>query len=231
MKRVSPIGASQARSKRHTSKHIALRIVLNLLLLAVLLSLIASATTQYLAYQFSYAPQLSGHIQGIWYQPWSWAVWTWQYWTHYTPLMERAVILFCGGTILALILYAFARMMIRRQSIGIDSLHGTAHWANLKEIQETGLLSRDRKKPATGVYCGGWKDKQGRTHYLRHNGPEHVLAFAPTRSGKGVGLVLPTLLSWPHSCIVLDIKGENYALSAAWRRDHAHNLILKFDPT
>src|SRR3546814_2630743 len=45
--------------------------------------------------------------------------------------------------------------------------------------------------------------------YLRHDGAEHILCFAPTRSGKGVGLVVPTLLTWPGSCIVHDIKGEN----------------------
>src|SRR3546814_8475245 len=43
-------------------------------------------------------------------------------------------------------------------------------------------------------------------NYLRHDGPEHVLCFAPTRSGKGVGLVIPTLLTWPGSAIVHDIK-------------------------
>ena len=52
----------------------------------------------------------------------------------------------------------------------------------------------------------------GATHYLRHDGPEHVLCFAPTRSGKGVGLVVPTLLTWPGSAIVHDIKGENWTL-------------------
>jgi type IV secretion system protein VirD4 len=55
---------------------------------------------------------------------------------------------------------------------------------------------------------GGWTDEKGRLHYLRHNGPEHVIAIAPTRSGKGVGLVVPTLLSWPHSVVVSDQKGE-----------------------
>jgi type IV secretion system protein VirD4 len=44
---------------------------------------------------------------------------------------------------------------------------------------------------------------------IRHDGPEHVFCFAPTRSGKGVGLVVPTLLSWPHSVLVYDIKKEN----------------------
>src|SRR3546814_7042086 len=52
--------------------------------------------------------------------------------------------------------------------------------------------------------------------YLRHDGPEHVLCFAPTRSGKGVGLVVPTLLTWPGSAIVHDIKGENWQLTAGF---------------
>ncbi len=56
--------------------------------------------------------------------------------------------------------------------------------------------------------------------YLRHDGPEHVLCFAPTRSGKGVGLVVPTLLTWPGSAIVHDIKGENWQLTAGFRAKH-----------
>ncbi|WP_017166802.1 type IV secretory system conjugative DNA transfer family protein, partial [Xanthomonas phaseoli] len=82
-----------------------------------------------------------------------------------------------------------------------------------------------------GVYVGGWTNpKTGNVHYLRHDGPEHVAALAPTRAGKGVGLVLPTLLSWPHSVFVYDTKGENHAASAGWRRAHANNVILRFDP-
>jgi len=57
-----------------------------------------------------------------------------------------------------------------------------------------------------------------------------VLAFAPTRSGKGVGLVIPNLLGWRHSTVVLDIKGENYALSAGWRRKYLDHVCLRFDP-
>ena len=53
--------------------------------------------------------------------------------------------------------------------------------------------------------------------YLRHDGPEHVLAVAPTRSGKGVGLVVPTLLTWTGSAVIHDIKGENWQLTAGWR--------------
>ncbi|TGU67234.1 conjugal transfer protein TraG, partial [Mesorhizobium sp. M1C.F.Ca.ET.144.01.1.1] len=66
-------------------------------------------------------------------------------------------------------------------------------------------------------------------HYLRHDGPEHVLCFAPTRSGKGVGLVVPSLLTWPGSAIVHDIKGENWQLTAGFRA--LHGRVLLFDPT
>ena len=65
--------------------------------------------------------------------------------------------------------------------------------------------------------------------YLRHDGPEHVLCFAPTRSGKGVGLVIPSLLTWPGSAIVHDIKGENWQLTAGFRAQHGR--VLLFDPT
>ncbi|GBQ13256.1 TrbI/VirB10 family protein [Komagataeibacter rhaeticus] len=68
-----------------------------------------------------------------------------------------------------------------------------------------------------------------RKTYLRHNGPEHVLCFAPTRSGKGVGLVIPTLLTWPGSAIVHDIKGENWQETAGFRGTFSR--VLLFDPT
>ncbi len=64
---------------------------------------------------------------------------------------------------------------------------------------------------------------------LRHNGPEHILAFAPTRSGKGVGLVIPTLLAWEESAVVYDIKGENWAKTAGFRHGQGH-LCFKFSP-
>ncbi|MFO0702013.1 MAG: type IV secretory system conjugative DNA transfer family protein [Nitrospira sp.] len=85
-------------------------------------------------------------------------------------------------------------------------------------------------QPADGVYVGGWVDAKGTLHYLRHSGPEHVLTYAPTRSGKGVGLVIPTLLSWPHSALIADLKGELWELTAGWRQHHAQNKVLRFEP-
>ncbi len=69
---------------------------------------------------------------------------------------------------------------------------------------------------------------QSRGRYLRHDGPEHVLMVAPTRSGKGVGVVVPTLLSWTASAIVHDIKGENWQATSGWRSRFSH--CLSFNP-
>jgi type IV secretion system protein VirD4 len=77
---------------------------------------------------------------------------------------------------------------------------------------------------------GAWLDKKGITRYLRHNGAEHVLCYAPTRSGKGVGLVIPTLLSWEHSAVITDLKGELWELTSGWRQSYARNKVLRFEP-
>jgi len=106
--------------------------------------------------------------------------------------------------------------------------HGSAHWATKEEIIEAGLIP---KAPSPNTcYVGGWVDEKDRLHYLQHSGPEHVIAFAPTRSGKGVGLVIPTLLAWQGSVLVHDIKGENWALTAGYRKSIGQRC-LKFAPT
>ena len=95
-----------------------------------------------------------------------------------------------------------SRMSVwRARQSRLVTTYGSARWALPAEIRRSGLTG-----PA-GVFLGR---KDG--DYLRHEGPEHVMAFAPTRSGKGVGLVVPTLLSWPGSAVIHDIKGENWQL-------------------
>ncbi|GAB7493098.1 hypothetical protein Bwad001_18220 [Bilophila wadsworthia] len=79
------------------------------------------------------------------------------------------------------------------------------------------------------MFIGGWKDPEtGTCHYLRFKGNLHILALAPTRSGKGVCLVLPTLLTWMESCVVTDIKGELWALTAGWRQKYAKQENIAF---
>ena len=88
-----------------------------------------------------------------------------------------------------------------------------------------------KNQKAEGVFVGAWQDrKTKKTYYLRHNGPEHILCVAPTRSGKGVGLVNPTLLTWTESAFVMDLKGELWALTSGWRKKYAHNKCIRFEP-
>ncbi len=120
-----------------------------------------------------------------------------------------------GG--LAAAIVAIAGQM-RRGNNTLPSTYGSARWASKEEVLAAGLTAR------SGVLLG-----QLGGDYLRHDGPEHVLAFAPTRSGKGVGLVVPTLLSWPHSAVIHDIKGEHWQLTSGWRSRFSHCLL--FNPT
>ena len=77
---------------------------------------------------------------------------------------------------------------------------------------------------APAIVVGVWRGR-----YLRFTGQQFVLLAAPARSGKGVGVVIPNLLSFPDSVVVLDIKQENYAVTAGFRRAHGQNVYL-FNP-
>src|SRR5438105_14741020 len=113
----------------------------------------------------------------------------------------------------------------KRLTRNAEDLHGSARWANAKDVKATGLVDARQ-----GVYVGGWYDnREKRLYYLRHNGPEHILAFAPTRTGKGVRLVIPTLLAWSESAVIYDIKGENWAKTAGYRYNQGH-MCYKFSP-
>jgi type IV secretion system protein VirD4 len=97
-------------------------------------------------------------------------------------------------------------------------LHGAARWAGEAELAQGGLRARQ------GIVLG-WSG--GRL--LTFGGPEHVMLHAPTRSGKGVGVVIPNLLTWPDSVVVLDVKRENWTATAGFRAAHGQDVIL-FDP-
>lgn len=98
------------------------------------------------------------------------------------------------------------------------ALHGDARWASEAEIAREGLRAQK------GILLGR---KGGR--FLVFGGSEHVLLEAPTRAGKGVGVVIPNLLQWPDSVVVLDVKQENWQKTAAFRQSIGQEVLL-FDP-
>jgi type IV secretion system protein VirD4 len=191
---------------------------------------INSFCTQFVAYRMAYHPALGDPLFAQIYNPFSWWQWFQGFYSYAPETYGYALLIFGGGLLLSVIAFRLYIGITTRSSRKHEGTHGTAHFATPEEVWETGLL-HDTAKSSSGVYCGGYfNEKTGRTLYLRHNGPEHICVIAPTRSGKGVGLVVPTLLSWPESVFVLDRKGENYAMTAGWRQKYAHNTILRFDP-
>jgi type IV secretion system protein VirD4 len=197
------------------------------------------AATQFFAHAFQYHRALGGHI-GHLYAPWSILRWAAQWHTQYADDLMRAGSMGMLVSTVGLLSVAVTKVIASNTARANEYLHGSARWADKKDIQTAGLLPRPQNlvevitgknaPVCTGVYVGGWQDKKGNLYYLRHSGPEHVLTYAPTRSGKGVGLVIPTLLSWADSCVVTDLKGELWELTAGWRRQHARNKVLRFEP-
>ena len=179
------------------------------------------AATQWTAFRLGFQPQLGTpwfELAGlpVYYPPAFF--WWWFSFDAYAPaiFVEGGIIAVSGGFLA--IAAAILMSIIRAREARNVATYGSARWAEDREIRAAGLLGPD------GVVLG-----RHTQDYLRHDGPEHVLCFAPTRSGKGVGLVVPTLLTWPASAIVHDIKGENWTLTAGFRAKHGR--VLLFDPT
>jgi type IV secretion system protein VirD4 len=192
-----------------------------ILVVSVIVLAAVWGATQWTAWRLGYQPQLGtpwAELAGTpVYPPPAFFLW-WYWFDAYAPriFVEGAIIASSGG--FAAIAIAIGMSVWRAREAKEATTYGSARWATPPEIRKAGLLKPD------GVVLGCF----GR-EYLRHDGPEHVLCFAPTRSGKGVGLVVPTLLTWPGSAIVHDIKGENWQLTAGWRARFAR--VLLFDPT
>jgi type IV secretion system protein VirD4 len=192
-----------------------------MLLVLAIMALGLWTATQWAASMLAYQPELGGPWFRIGelpvYRPWALFAW-WYHFEAYAPeVFDKAGALAGGSTFLGCGA-AIAGSLWRARQSGNVTTYGSARWAGSKEIAAAGLF-RER-----GVFLG----RLGGT-YLRHDGADHVIAFAPTRSGKGVGLVVPTLLSWTGSAVIHDIKGENWQLTAGWRSKFSHCLL--FDPT
>jgi type IV secretion system protein VirD4 len=192
------------------------------------------AASHYVAFRFHYQaalgrPLLRTRTSAI-YEPFAWCFWGFRNSTSRDPRIRKPLfegeMMVLGGSMLSMfVFFAAANRRARRLSENAEDLQGSARWATPKYVEATGFT-----QARAGVYVGGWySDSKRKLIYLRHNGPEHILAFAPTRSGKGVGLVIPTLLSWDESAVIYDITGENYAKTAGFRSKHGH-ICFKFSP-
>ncbi len=151
------------------------------------------------------------------YRPWALFGW-WYHFDAYAPRIFSHAGIIAGASGFAGCAAAIFGSLWRARQLRNVTTYGSARWAADHDIRAAGLFGE------AGVFLGKFGAR-----YLRHDGPEHVMAFAPTRSGKGVGLVVPTLLGWSGSAVIHDIKGENWQLTAGWRQRFSHCLL--FNPT
>ena len=179
------------------------------------------AATQWAAAMLAYQPELGrpwtivGDLPV--YRPWALFAWWYHYGAYAQPVFDKAGMLAGASGFFGCAAAVTGSLWRARQARNVTT-YGSARWASRREVDAAGLHDD------SGVLLGSLGGR-----YLRHDGPEHVMSFAPTRSGKGVGLVVPTLLSWTGSTVVHDIKGENWTLTAGWRSRFSHCLL--FNPT
>src|SRR4029079_9852282 len=202
------------------------RLLVILAIVALVVFGALASGTQYCASSFRYHPALGEPLVTVWgspiYAPWAWLGWARRFGDRAPRTFAVAEALAFGGGAVAfmIVLVVLAPLRRARES----TAHGSARWATRRELADAGLLddagivlcqTAEARLTSRSDGRGGrsWKLARSGT-LIRHAGPEHVLVFAPTRSGKGVGTVVPTLLTWPSSVVVYDIKKELWELTA-----------------
>lgn len=130
----------------------------------------------------------------------------------------------------ALVGAVWANKFGTKNSDATKDLHGSASWASVAQMRKAGrILKKGAMDPETFGFALGRVQGVGfgEDPRLRYSG--HLVTAAPTGAGKGVSAVIPTLLEYPGSVFVLDVKGENYAVTAARRRAMGQRVVA-IDP-
>jgi type IV secretion system protein VirD4 len=189
------------------------------IIVAYLIVLMAglSFATQWVGYRLNFHPALGGFHVGtrVIYMPWGIFVWSRAFGSNIPRTLDEGYGVIGGTFILDTLLLVIVRRFRRRipvQQIGKD------RWATKRDMRRAGLLTGQ----GTILGCA-----HGR--YLTYDGPEHQLVSGASRSGKGVGHVIPTLLNWNGSLLAYDIKNELWDATAGLRSGIGY--CAYFNPT
>ncbi len=142
-----------------------------------------------------------------------WSIFQYLYYYGQDPKLSKAFLL--AGVAAVMVVIGMLYLALNSKT---PDTYGNARWARRHEIKEADLLG------SAGILIGKLFNTD-----LCAEGPLHVLVFAPTRSGKGVGFVVPNLLHWPGSVICHDIKGENFRITSGFRAAHGQKVFF-FNP-
>jgi type IV secretion system protein VirD4 len=186
--------------------------------------------TQYVAGQFEYNAALGNYLF-LWentpvYAPYKYFSWFSAYSSSYPGILYFAL----THLSVSVILGGVAIMMLTQGQEKITT-HGSAEWAQFPEDYRAAGLIRDGGP--SGIFIGQNPKKLfgllGGGEYLTDNENTHVLLCAPTRSGKGVSTIIPTLLTWEESLVINDVKGELWK-ETAWTRKKMGHIAIQFNP-
>ena len=184
----------------------------------VLLATGFAGATQWVGYRLHYPPGLghglpvAGHVL---YPPWAFLAWSRRYGAVIPGVLNEGYAVIAGSLLGATLLLVLARGYGRR--VPVREL-GRDRWATWRDMKAAGLLGG--KGTVLGLVGGEW---------LTYDGPEHQLVSGASRSGKGVGHVIPTLLNWTESVLVYDVKNELWDVTAGFRSKFSHTMF--FNPT
>ena len=191
----------------------------NLILVYIVMVLASlTAATQWTAYRLGYHPLLGAGLRvdrTVIYAPWALFGWTKAFGEQLPGAFDEGYAVVGGGVILATLALVILRRAGKR--LTVREL-GKDRWASRRDLKAAGLLSG--KGTVLGI---------AHNHYLTYDGPEHQLVSGASRSGKGVGHVIPTLLNWTSSVLVYDVKNELWDVTAGYRSRFSH--VIFFNPT
>jgi type IV secretion system protein VirD4 len=174
--------------------------------------------TQWIASRLNYHPALAPNLRIgtlLIYPPWAIFEWTKRFGQDIPRTLNEGYAILGGSFVAATLLL----VVVRRETGRIQVRQiGPDRWATLRDMKAAGLLT------GQGTLLGQF----GR-NWLTYDGAEHQLVSGASRSGKGVGHVIPTLLNWTGSVLVYDVKNELWDITAGFRSRFSHTLF--FNPT
>lgn len=206
------------------------------MLVAVTVLAVGVVATQSVAEAYAYHPGLGlkvGEWGGRrWYWPWAYLVWQ-------GKLAARDPAVFAAArsaafTPLLVILGGGVLLLIRFSSTDkAGDTYGTARWATDRELQKAKMLQNGNGVVLCQTSDARYDEDSGKLlragRIIKDDSPAHTLVFAPSRSGKGVGLCLPTAVNWVQSVLILDVKREIYEASSGFRGQLGP--VIRFEPT
>lgn len=203
------------------------KLVVGLLFVFSSLTIGYSVGTQYFAYKVGYHKSLGIPLFNKFYNPFSIVSWMNKY--KNIPYLSKLIndTSLNISVVFFLFCIIFLIILLRRDT-NLNS-HGSARWIRIEELEKLKVLYNNYKY-GDGVILGRVKDFWGRSKTIIENDKTHISMIAPTRAGKGVGVIIPTLLNWRESTVVLDMKNENYSLTAGYRKTVLKQKVLRFAP-